>query len=143
MGFDCGFDIYPRLDPTPSNKEKYAHFINEVLRTYEDEDEYGSDSVVEVVPDSPGSHIEFLVGEHPAIPYNCEYFLRFSSKVSGKDGAQVERYIKEVCKMATKRFGDCVHFWHELKETGNDHDQFGYYSWKEVNESWRKMKELK
>ncbi|KKY27150.1 putative rna-dependent rna polymerase [Diplodia seriata] len=118
MGFDCGFDIYPRLDPTPSNKEKYAHFINEVLRTYEDEDEYGSDSVVEVVPDSPGSHIEFLVGEHPAIPYNCEYFLRFSSKVSGKDGAQVERYIKEVCKMATK-------------------------SWKEVNESWRTMKEPK
>lgn len=79
MGFDCGFDIYP----TPSNQEKYASFISEVLNTYETEDDWGGDSVVRVVPDLPVSDIEFLVGEHPAIPYKCEHFLRFSSKASG------------------------------------------------------------
>jgi hypothetical protein len=35
MGFDCGFDIYPRLETTASNKETYRRFLDEIIRTYE------------------------------------------------------------------------------------------------------------
>jgi hypothetical protein len=41
MEFDCGFDMYPVLEPTPSNKERYELFLREVLYTYEVEDESG------------------------------------------------------------------------------------------------------
>ena len=133
MGFDCGFDIYPALEPTPSNEEKYELFLHEVLRTYQTEDEEEEyDSVVRVVPKSNGSYIEFMVGEHPTIPYRCEHFLRFSSKVSGSLSAAAKPYIVGVYKIAKKWFGDRVHFWHELSEADDDHLQWGYYNWDEV-----------
>jgi hypothetical protein len=139
MGIDCGFDLYPPLEPTPSNKEKYKLFINEVLATYGTGDyEKRRDSVVRVVPKSnQGAYIEFMVGEHPTIPYDCEHFLRFSSKVSGSL-TQAESYIKGVYKIAKKWLGDCVRFWHEMNEVG-DHRQWGYYDWNEVYAARRRM----
>ena len=124
MGFDCGFDIYPALEPTSLNKEKYELFLREVLRTYEGGDEAERcNSIVRVVPTSSGAYVEFMVGEHPIIPYSCEHFLRFSSKVSGSLTAAAEPYIKGVYKIAKKWLGDRVQFWHELNET-DDHRQW-------------------
>jgi len=141
MGFDCGFDIYPALEPTPSNKEKYELFLHEVLRTYEVGDEAeGRDSVVRVVPRSNGAYIDFMVGEHPTIPNSCEYFLRFSSKVSGMGTVAAKPYIEGVYRIAKTWLGDRVHFWHEMNETG-DHRQRGYYNWNEVYAVRRRMKE--
>jgi hypothetical protein len=34
MGADCGFDIYPHLERTKTNQEKYELFLREVLNTY-------------------------------------------------------------------------------------------------------------
>ena len=139
MGFDCGFDIHPALESTPSNKEKYELFKCEVLRTYRVRGESESlDSVVRVVRDSNGISIEFMVGEQPTIPHSCEYFLRFSSKVSGSP--TVRPYIEGVYKIAKKWWGDRVQFWHEMNETG-DHQQWGRYDWNEIRAARTRMKE--
>lgn len=119
----CGFDIYPALEPTPSNMEKYEAFLREALQTYEVGDESeGRDSVVRVVPESNGAYIEFMVGEHPTIPYSCKHFLRFSSKASGRLTTAATPYIEGVYKIAKKWLRDRVQFWHEMNETG-DHRQ--------------------
>jgi hypothetical protein len=118
-----------------------SFFLRKVLRTYEVGDEAERrDSVVRVMPKSNGAYIEFMVGEHPIIPYSCEYFLRFSSKVSGSLTATAKPYIKGVYKIAKKWLGDRVQFWHEMNETG-DHRQWGYYDWNEVYAVRRRMKE--
>lgn len=129
MGIDCGFDVHPRLEPTEENKESYACFIAEVLRKYEDDDNPGAGIAV-VVPHSECSYIEFQIGEHPTIPYKCEYFLRFSSKVSGRHG-EAEGYLKDVYKIAKKWFGDRVQWWNE------GFDQWGVWGWTEANAARR------
>ncbi|KAK3935954.1 hypothetical protein QBC46DRAFT_346097 [Diplogelasinospora grovesii] len=70
MGFDCGFDIFPN--------------------TY-DEERRREDGKVLQLPGDRGiflskHYIQLMVGECPKMPANpdlCDYFLRFSSKVSG------------------------------------------------------------
>ncbi|RSL76312.1 hypothetical protein CEP51_010073 [Fusarium floridanum] len=93
MGFDCGFDIYPRLEVTPENKETYQRFLNEIIDTYKDTyDQRGirtDGKVLEMPKDSDNpdrAYIMFMVGECPHIPSSpdhCGHFLRFSSKISG------------------------------------------------------------
>jgi hypothetical protein len=36
MGFDCGFDIYPRLEETTTNKQTYQRFLEDIIGTYND-----------------------------------------------------------------------------------------------------------
>lgn len=36
MGFDCGFDIFPRLEATAVNQQLYQEFLDEIIRTYRD-----------------------------------------------------------------------------------------------------------
>jgi hypothetical protein len=89
-------------------------------------------------------YIRFMVGECPHMPGNpdrCDYFLRFSSKVSGRLTTPAEPYIRSVYKIAKKYFGSRVHFWHEMVETG-DERQWGYYDWREVHDADRKLREL-
>jgi hypothetical protein len=103
IGFDCGFDTYPTLKPTPSNKEKHELFLRKVLRTYKVGDgAERCDSVVRVIPKSNGAYIGFTIGEHLTIPYNYEHFLRFSSKVSGCLTAATNPYIEGAYKIARK-----------------------------------------
>jgi hypothetical protein len=110
-GFGCGFDVYPPLEPTLSNKENYEFFLSEVLRAYGTSgDAERGDSVFCVTSKSEGAYIKFMVGKHPIIPYSCEYFLRFSSKVSGRLIVAAEPYIRGVYKIAKIWLGDRVHF---------------------------------
>ena len=151
MGFDCGFDIYPRLEATASNKETYRRFLDEIIRTYENvydkEGRMTDGKVLDIPPNSHHSdkiYIRFMVGECPHMPGNpdrCDYFLRFSSKVSGRLTTPAEPYIRSVYKIANKYFGSRVHFWHEMAETG-DERQRGYYNWQEVHDADRKLREL-
>lgn len=77
----------------------------------------------------------------PSNPDRCEYFLRFSSKVSGRLTAPARPYILNVYKIAKRHFGSRVHFWHEMNETG-DERQWGYYGWQEVHDAKKKLREL-
>lgn len=89
-------------------------------------------------------HIWFMVGECPRMPSNparCNYFLRFSSKVSGGLTTAAEPYIRDVHKIAERHFGSRVHFWHELNET-EDERQRGCYNWREVHAARKELMEL-
>ncbi|RYP25149.1 hypothetical protein DL765_000030 [Monosporascus sp. GIB2] len=152
MGFDCGFDIFPELEPTEANKRAYQAFLDEIVDTYQnvyDKEGGREDGKVLQLPEDLGGfpnkhYIQFMVGECPRMPANpdcCDYFLRFSSKVSGRLTACAEPYIKDVHQIAKKYFGDRVHFWHELNESG-DEKQWGYYSWSEIYDAYEKLRAL-
>ncbi|KEY70680.1 hypothetical protein S7711_11492 [Stachybotrys chartarum IBT 7711] len=85
-----------------------------------------------------------MVGECPHLPSNpdrCDYFLRFSSKISGRLTSPAEPYIGGVHKIAKKYFGSRVHFWHEMDETG-DERQYGYHDWQTVHDASKKLREV-
>jgi len=119
MGFDCGFDMVPRLTESDNDKNRWLAFIDEVKEVY------NKDPVLQVQP----RIFNFQVGEHPQLPLEGHKFLRFSSKVSGPRTAAAEPYIRRVYRIARDNFGQQVQFWHEL------HDHYGHYEWDAVNES--------
>ena len=121
MGFDCGFDMVPKLTDSKADSSGWFLFVEEIKTIYED------DPLVLVTP----KMITFQVGEHPVLPIVGQKFLRFSSKVSGSLTAAAEPYIREVYTIARKYFNGRLQFWHELA------DNYGYYSWTEVHESIR------
>ena len=146
MGIECGFDIYPPLERTKANQEQYELFLRKVLDTYGTRDGDGAeqcndDSVVRVNAESKESYIEFEVGEHPHLPRQCDHFLRFSSKVSGRSLA--EPYIRGVYKIAKQRLGDRVYFWHEMNELGPHIAHSGCYNWREIHAAQKKIGEYK
>ncbi|KAL7939598.1 hypothetical protein V8C35DRAFT_287110 [Trichoderma chlorosporum] len=152
MGFDCGFDISPRLEVNDENKRVYQQFLNEIIEKYKDVyDEEGRQEDGKIL-DLPNSSkhsnkniIRFMIGECPHMPSSperCNYFLRFSSKVSGSLTVAAKPYIMDVLKIAKKYFGSRVHFWHELNESGDLAQQFGVYGWNEVNDAEKELREL-
>ena len=146
MGIDCGFDIYPPLERTKANQEQYELFLREVLDTYGTRDGDGAeqcndDSIVRVNAESEESYIEFEVGEHPHLPRQCDHFLRFSSKVSGRSLA--EPYIQGVYKIAKQQLGGRVYFWHEMNELGPHITHSGCYNWREIHAARKKIGEYK
>ncbi|KAL7789962.1 hypothetical protein V8C37DRAFT_385691 [Trichoderma ceciliae] len=145
MGFDCGFDIHPRLEANAENKQTYQHFLDEIIQTYQDVyDEEGRQPDGKILDLSHENIIQLMIGEGPQMPSSperCNYFLRFSSKVSGRLTRAAEPYIRGVYKIAQKHFGSRVHFWHELNET-DDWRQRGFYSWDEVYSAQRELREL-
>ncbi|UPK91944.1 hypothetical protein LCI18_002879 [Fusarium solani-melongenae] len=155
MGFDCDFDIYPRLEVTPENKAAYQRFLDEIIDIYKDTyDPRGrrdDGKVLEMPTDS--DHLDhfdkvnicFMVGECPHMPSDperCNYFLRFSSKVSGGLTTPAEPYIRSEYKIAKEDFGSRVHSWHELRETG-DERQWGWYDWQQIHDAEKELRELK
>jgi hypothetical protein len=148
MGWDCGFDIYPVLEPTPSNQEKYEHFVQEVMRTYS-LDHVNPDSYIDpakrpakLVSKPQGAILVFEVGEHPSMPYNphlCNYFLRFSSKVSSASTGPAEPFIDGVYEIAKRRFGSRVYWWHELNEYGTIAQQYGVYDWGDIHRAQEEL----
>lgn len=151
MGFDCGFDIHPRLEATSANKQAYQQFLDEIIETYDDvyddEGRRADGKVLDMSTDSDHSdkaYIWFMVGECPHVPRNpdrCDYFLRFSSKISGRLTAPAEPYIRNVHKIAKKHFGTRVHFWHEMNET-DDERQWGYYDGSELHNASKELRKL-
>ena len=121
MGFDCGFDMVPRLTESDCDKIRWLAFIDELKEVY------NKDPMFQVQP----RVVEFQVGEHPRLPLEGHKFLRFSSKVSGPTTAAAEPYIRRIYHIARKNFGQRVQFWHEIN------DDFGYYDWNAVNESFQ------
>ncbi|KPM44218.1 hypothetical protein AK830_g2356 [Neonectria ditissima] len=118
MGIDAGFDMVPRLTTGTADKKDWEMFLDSVATYYQDDDK--------VVAEPYG--LRFKVGEHPVLPFEGHKFLRFSSKISGRDG-RAEDYILIVSRIAKRIFGPKVYRWREGGE------MTGYYGWAEVNES--------
>lgn len=77
------------------------------------------------------NYVAFDVGECPSLPLDGTKFLRFSSKISGKNGAQAEEYVRTVTGLALMTLGSRVEPWSEMN------DKYGFYGWSEVLESQR------
>jgi hypothetical protein len=145
MGIDCGFDIDPRLEATDANKETYRKFLDEIIQTYKDvydEDSRSDDKKLLEMPTDSDPLINFTVGEYPNMPSNpdhCNYFLRFSSKISGSCGA-AQKYIDDVYEIAKKYFGRKVHYWYDAIDFCEELEPS--YSWMEVNDAAEELRVL-
>ncbi|KAJ7720855.1 hypothetical protein DFH07DRAFT_304214 [Mycena maculata] len=124
MGVDRGFDLYPPLENTDADNEKWARFLDAVITHYEGENDPN------LTFDS-SRNIVFTQGEHPALQRKGHRFRRFSSKVTGSHAGNVEEYLATVQKIAKRYFGDRVCPWNEYLDTF-DERSWGYYKWNEV-----------
>jgi hypothetical protein len=127
MAVECGFDIFPRLDPETVDRENHSNFVTEIIYKYQNKQhrmqksQRNSDDAGDILqfpgqsPDSHKTNIVFTVGDRPGMPISsdlCEYFIRFRSAIFGYQSDLIDRYIGEVMMMAWKHFGrDRVHFW--------------------------------
>ncbi|WEW61399.1 hypothetical protein PRK78_006889 [Emydomyces testavorans] len=121
MGIDAGFDMVPRLSKGIADKHKWHSFLETIKERYQ------NDARVEVKP----NYIVFNAGEHPMLPLEGHKFLRFSSKISGSHAEGVQTYIDCVAQVAKLHFGSRVRYWNDIW------GQYGFYSWREVNDSIR------
>ena len=126
LGIDAGFDMFPPLSQSAEHKENWESFIETVKNLYE------GDDIVEIKP----NYIEFKVAEHPLLPFEGHKFLRFSSKISGRQGKEVERYIYVVRKAAEAPLDSQVQSWNEMCDTR------GNYSWEEINTSIKSYEQV-
>ncbi|KAF4490195.1 SET domain containing protein 5 [Fusarium agapanthi] len=115
MSFECGFDIFPSLAPTPENKIRYAEFLDDVTTVYKTDEEtrlliLPSDADFPKFLDKRFVH--FVLTNNPRIPAdpnNCDLF--FSLRTSSVFDASVIDTIKEIAIIAQHHFGSRVHFW--------------------------------
>jgi hypothetical protein len=117
VGADAGFDIYPPLRVNhDGDLSRYEAFFNEVDRMYEEREDRS------VRADGQGKLV-FRVGERPSLPFPAyaHTFRRFSAKITGEAGSEVMPYLREVCRVAKKHFGERAVWWNEL------YDDYGPY----------------
>ncbi|KAL7580955.1 hypothetical protein ACA910_005771 [Epithemia clementina (nom. ined.)] len=119
MGIDVGFDFYPPLDDKEDDHDSWSSFFSLVSTSFEDDPD---------VDISDDGDLVFKVAEHPSLPRQGHRFRRFSSKVTGRQGAAAEFYIQQVASMAKRRFGNRIYCWSEYGDWPNMK-----YSWTDVN----------
>ncbi|KAF5643063.1 hypothetical protein F25303_6337 [Fusarium sp. NRRL 25303] len=120
MSFECGFDIFPALSPTPENKLRYAEFLDDVVAVYKTDEE----SRLLILPsdaDFPKfldkRFVHFVLTNNPRVPAdpnNCDLF--FSLRSSSVFDASVIDTIKEIANIAQHHFGSRVHFWTNVSD---------------------------
>jgi hypothetical protein len=140
MGLDCGFDIYPPLEPTAVNQQRYDDFLCRVIEAYKPDTGPRVAEIIRVDEDSRSSYIEFLVGEHPRLPRRCHHLLRFSSTVTGSSA--VDPHVRRVHDIARHVLGDRVYFWGGMVDSRAHIARNGCYSWNEIQLAQRKFDEL-
>jgi hypothetical protein len=118
-GIDAGFDLYPPFNQDDeSNRVVWAAFLITVQLEYGDHPELVWKE----------GEMVFEVGEHPSLPVDGTKFRRFSSKVTGRGGHEVEVIIKRVAAMAQRHFGNRVYYWSEYGDFPNTK-----YNWNDVH----------
>ncbi|KAF5693675.1 hypothetical protein FDENT_1808 [Fusarium denticulatum] len=118
MSFECGFDIFPLLSPTPENKISYAEFLDDLTAAYKTDEEVRllilpSDADFPKFLDKRFVH--FVLTNNPRIPAdpnNCDLF--YSLRSSSVFDATVIDTIKEIFIIAQHHFGSRVHFWTDV-----------------------------
>jgi hypothetical protein len=141
MGVDEGFDIYPALNS--SCQALYDHFLKEVLQKYKDAVHPVTGKTLICIVGEPGAkdaYIYFQFGEGAIIPYRCEYFLRFSSKLVRHD-PEVGNYLREVYIVAKKYFHN-LEYWLEGGRSYTYHaSEIAPHDPMDVYKAWQKLKE--
>lgn len=141
MGVDEGFDIYPALNS--SCQGLYDHFLEEVLQKYKDAVHPVTGKPLICIVGEPGAedaYIYFQFGEGAIIPYRCEYFLRFSSKLVRHD-PEVANYLREVYIVAKQYFHN-LEYWLEGGRSFTYHaSEIAPHDPIDVYKAWQKLKE--
>ncbi|KAF5615758.1 SET domain protein [Fusarium tjaetaba] len=115
MSFDCGFDIFPLLSPSPENKMRYAEFLDDLTTVYKDDEEtrlliLPSDADFPKYLDKRFVHFALTNNPRiPADPNNCDLF--YSLRSTSVFDATVIDTMKEIFIIAQHHFGSRVHFW--------------------------------
>ena len=107
-----GFDIYPALTCSNSNKLKFAAFI------YDLKSEFGLQRLQNGKPviKMHATYLEFCLGDSPIIPFDCSKFLRFSSI----DEGSFNLILNKVCAFAIKHLGTMdLYMWDENFQQSN------------------------
>ncbi|KAI5123089.1 hypothetical protein M0805_001445 [Coniferiporia weirii] len=126
MGVDIGFDIFPPFEDTDEDNKAWAAFLADVVVTFAHDPN--------LVDDTAKSYIYFNIGECPRLERDASCFLRFSSKMTSRDGDAVISCIRDVRAIARRHFGsDCVHGWSD-----NDRIQDTKYEWTEVFAAYKR-----
>jgi hypothetical protein len=140
MGVDEGFDIYPALDS--ASQDIYDDFLEEILEKYKDAvHPVTGETLIRIIgePRAEDAYICFQFGECPIIPYRCEYFLRFSSKLLSRDSET--NYLREVYLIAKQYFPNNLEYWLEGGRSFTYHaSESAPYSWKDVYEARKKLR---
>jgi len=141
MGVDEGFDIYPALNS--GCQDIYDHFLEEILQKYKDAvHPITGETLIRIVgePRAEDAYIYFQFGEGAIIPYRCEYFLRFSSKLVSRD-PKVNDYLREVYFVARRYFPNNLEYWLEGGRSFTYHaSESAPYDWMDVYEARKKLK---
>src|SRR5271155_4411192 len=95
MGIDAGFDLYPPLLASSADCLDWDNFLSEI------KSKYINDPNVKV---QGNGDVAITLGEHPTLLKEGHRFRRFSSKVSGYRGGDVNRYLREVYEIAKIHF---------------------------------------
>ncbi|KAF8188557.1 hypothetical protein K438DRAFT_1972258 [Mycena galopus ATCC 62051] len=101
MGVDKGFDLYPPLENTDADNQKWAAFLAEVTSYYEKRNDPN------LTIDKLGD-IVITQGERPRLRHKGYQFRRFSSKYTGSHAENVTAYLDTVEGIAKRHFGDRV-----------------------------------
>ncbi|KAM0405218.1 hypothetical protein ACHAQC_000295 [Fusarium culmorum] len=149
LEFDCGFSVYPPLDPNdPNTIDLYKIFLTTVSAKFEGRVEpsaLSADKRILITPETPrpdhasisptnaAAFYCFMLHGLPKIPADaahCDKFLGFSLSFRHNDGwskETVEEYLREVYVIAVNHFGDRVRYWHGLYGRRSN-KQWGYYT---------------
>jgi hypothetical protein len=133
MGVDEGFDIYPALDS--ASQDIYDDFLEEILEKYKDAvHPVTGETLIRIIgePRAEDAYICFQFGECPIIPYRCEYFLRFSSRILSRDSKT--DYLREVYFIAKRYFPLNLKYWTDYSSIDPPYD------WLEVYEARKKLR---
>ncbi|RGP60807.1 set protein 5 [Fusarium sporotrichioides] len=149
LEFDCGFSVYPPLDPNdPSTIDLYNTYLATLSTKFEGRVEPSALSVdkrilitpatprpdhASISPTNAAAFYCFMLPGLPKIPADaahCDKFLGFSLAFRHEAGwtkETVEEYVWEVYVVAVDHFGDRVRYWHGLYGRRSN-KQWGYYS---------------
>jgi hypothetical protein len=127
----------------PSCQGLYDHFLEEVLQKYTDAVHPVTGKTLIYIVGEPGAedaYIYFQFGEGAIIPYRCEYFLRFSSKLVRHD-PEVGNYLCEVYIVAKKYFYN-LEYWLEGGRSYIYHaSEIAPHDPMDVYKAWQRLKE--
>jgi hypothetical protein len=120
------------------------HFLEEILQKYKDAvHPITGETLIRIVgePRAEDAYIYFRFGEGAIIPYRCEYFLRFSSKLVRRD-PKVGDYLREVYFVAKRYFPNNLEYWLEGGQSFTYHaSESAPHDPMDVYEARKKLKE--
>ncbi|KAF5676618.1 set 5 [Fusarium heterosporum] len=162
--FKCGFSVYPPLQQTPDNIQRYSVFLQRITTNFSgrtDAMALSADKRILITPSTPRTNNASVSEDNtsafyyfmlpgrpkiPADPKHCDHFLNFSLEFNPNADWErkiVEEYVAEVYHLFLDCFGDTVklNYWHGLRRTLSN-KQWGFYTPEDIARAEEDVKRL-